>query len=47
MILGVIVGFGIPEAIVAAVITPAVALPLAQALHLDKTTPAPSAGQPA
>ena len=47
IILGIVAGNGIPEAIVAAVITPAVALPLAQALHLDKTTPAPSAGQPA
>ena len=38
IILGIVAGNGIPEAIVAAVITPAVALPLAQALHLDKTT---------
>ena len=47
IILGIVAGNGIPEAVVAAVITPAVALPLAQALHLDKTTPASSAGQPA
>lgn len=44
-ILGIVAANGIPEAVVAAVVTPAVCVPLVKALKLEKTPAA--AGQPA
>ena len=46
-ILSIVAANGVPEAIVAAVIAPAVCLPLARALKLEGTAPLRSAGQPA
>ena len=47
-ILGIVAANGIPEAIVAAVVTPAVCVPLIHALKLEKKAPvAAAAGQPA
>lgn len=45
-ILGIVAANGIPEAIVAAVVTPAVCVPLIHALKLEKA-PAATVGQPA
>ena len=42
-ILGIVAANGIPEAIVAAVVTPAVCVPLIHALKLEKKAPAPAA----
>ena len=39
-ILGIVAANGVPEAIVAAVITPAVCVPMVRALKLEKKAPA-------